>query len=465
MTLTRRTLLKGSAGAAALASLPGCGDPTPTLPQGGPGFRPGEPVPWRNWAGTAWCQPSARLAPADEAGVVDALAQAGPGGVRPVGAGHSFSSLVPTDGALLSLDALTGLGEVDDGARTAWVWAGTRLGQLGPMLEGRGQAMPNLPDIDYQALGGALATSTHGTGTRHGSLSSFVDALVLATPGGELLECDAEQNTEVFQAARCSLGSLGVMTRARLRNRTPFQARESTRFAPIEELLEQAAERARQYEFWEFYAFPHASVGMEIRTEETDAPASPPEPEEPSALSSIRDLAMFLVQLGRPGVAVLDSMLAGQAPSEKVGRSYRVLAHTRNDRFHEMEYTVPAEAGIDCLREILETIRRERIPVVFPIEFRYVAADDIWLSMFEGRAGASISIHQFNDLDYRPYFNQIEPIFWKYEGRPHWGKLHTLDAPRLAERYPHWQAFQEVRRQLDPSGRMLNAHLREVLGA
>ena len=141
-----------------------------------------------------------------------------------------------------------------------------------------------------------------------------------------------------------------------------------------------------------------------------------------------------------------------------------MLAHTRVERFHEMEYTVPADAGTACLREILATIRDERIPVIFPIELRFVAADDIWLSMFHRRAGATISIHQFHDLDYRPYFDRIEPIFWKYEGRPHWGKLHTLDATRLAERYPRWRDFQEVRRALDPEGRMGNGHLRTVLG-
>ena len=464
MSITRRTLLKGGAAGAALSLLPGCGDPTPPIPQGGPGFTPGEPMPWRNWAGTVWCTPAARAVPTSEQAVVDALSSAGEGAIRPVGAGHSFSPLVPTEGTLLSLDALTGLGEVDDATRTSWVWAGTRLGQIGPMLEARGQAMPNLPDIDYQALGGALATSTHGTGIAHGSLSSFVNALVLATPGGELIECDAEHDADVFHAARCSLGSLGVVTRARLENRAPFRAHERTTFAPLEELLDEAAGRSRRHEFWEFYAIPHASIGMEIRTDETDAELFVPENEDLKPLAEMRDLALRLTRLGRPGAAILDAVLAGLPASEKIDRSYRVLAHTRVERFHEMEYTVPADAGTACLREILATIRDERIPVIFPIEFRFVAADDIWLSMFHRRAGATISIHQFHDLDYRPYFDRIEPIFWKYEGRPHWGKLHTLDATRLAERYPRWRDFQEVRRALDPEGRMGNGHLRTVLG-
>ena len=70
---------------------------------------------------------------------------------------------------------------------------------------------------------------------------------------------------------------------------------------------------------------------------------------------------------------------------------------------------------------------------------------------------------QFGDVDYRPYFAEIEPIFWKYEGRPHWGKVHTLDAKRLSALYPrHWQDFHEVREALDPQGRLLNAHLKQI---
>ena len=85
--------------------------------------------------------------------------------------------------------------------------------------------------------------------------------------------------------------------------------------------------------------------------------------------------------------------------------------------------------------------------------------------MFDARDGFSISIHQFADEDWRPYFGAIEPVFWKYEGRPHWGKLHSLDAPRLAELYPRWGDFQAVRQALDPRRRMANAYLAQILGA
>jgi FAD/FMN-containing dehydrogenase len=128
-----------------------------------------------------------------------------------------------------------------------------------------------------------------------------------------------------------------------------------------------------------------------------------------------------------------------------------------------MEYSVPLEAGAACLREILQAISDNEVDVVFPLEYRYVKRDDTWLGMSSGDEDhASISIHRTAFEDYRPYFNLIEPIFWKYGGRPHWGKVHSLGAAQLKALYPHFQDFQEIRASLDPSGRMLNDHLRKL---
>ena len=150
-------------------------------------------------------------------------------------------------------------------------------------------------------------------------------------------------------------------------------------------------------------------------------------------------------------------------PTDRVGRSYRIFPSARNTRFNEMEYELPLAQGPDCLREILAAVRKSSIRTLFPIEYRTVAADEAWLSPFYGRASASISIHQYHSVDYRELFDLVEPIFWKYGGRPHWGKLHRLSAKELAPLYPKWDDFQRVRRRLDPQGRMLNEHLRRAL--
>ena len=125
---------------------------------------------------------------------------------------------------------------------------------------------------------------------------------------------------------------------------------------------------------------------------------------------------------------------------------------------------MPREAGAACLREILDTIARERIDVVFPLEYRYVRGDDLWLSMDEGGDRAAISVHRSAAFDYRPLFDAVEPIFWKYDGRPHWGKIHTLAAKEFAARYERFNDFLRIRAEMDPQGLFLNDHIRKVLG-
>ncbi len=466
MRQTRRRFLTTAAAGAAAALLPGCGSQS-TEPQTPAAYEPGKPLPWVNWAATQHCYPKQRLAPASEAGLAEALRTA-QGVVRAVGSGHSFTALVPTDDTLIATDLLAGLASSDSATLEAEVWAGTRLHDIGPLLAGVGQAMPAMPDADYFALGGAIATSVHGSGPGLGSLSSYVTGLTLATPGGELIECSAAKNPEVFNAARVSLGALGIVTRVRLKNEKPFNLTETNRVERTEDVLADLENRFAKHKHFEFLPLTNSNLCLTVTTN----PAAPGDQnageDDPQAIYELRtafDAVSWTPWASQiyGGIVSIIGSITGDTIN--TGPSYEVLTHPRLVRFREMEYILPAEAGPACLREILRTIRERRIPVCFPLEYRRAAADDIWLSMFEGRPGAAIAVHQFADLDYKSYFAEIEPIFWKYEGRPHWGKLHTLDAKRLAKLYSkHWKDFQEVRQMLDPQGKMLNPHLRAIFG-
>ena len=150
------------------------------------------------------------MAPASVHELQELIATAS-GTVRPVGAGHSFSPLVPTDDTIVSLSRLSGLVSHDPQRLQATLWAGSRLGDIGQPLEDAGQALVNMPDIDEQTLAGCLATATHGTGAGIGCMSTFIEGLQLVDARGDLVECDANNNAELFQAAQ------GVPRRARRR--------------------------------------------------------------------------------------------------------------------------------------------------------------------------------------------------------------------------------------------------------
>ena len=448
---TRRALIRDGLAAMALASVPGCA----ALPTGE------RRLPWRNWAGDHACRPEARLAPRDEDELV-ALLRGTRGEVRPVGSGHSFTPVAATDGTLVSLDRIRGVIATDRTNRVAEVWAGTRLHALGAELDRHDQLLTAQPDIDDQALAGALATSTHGTGPRFGSMSAYVEELTLVSPTGERITCDRERDPDVFHAARCSVGALGVTSRVRLRNTAPTNLVERTWAAPVEEVLAQAETLAEEHMHMEFMPMPRSGLSLVMTTDPTDATEIDLH-EDPTSVEQLR--AAWHAVGGDPGIyrAVVWEALGEGASDERTGPAFLVRAHARYTRFREMEYTVPAASGVDCVREVLDAIDRANLPLVFPIEVRFVQEDDVWLSMFEGRAGCTISIHQYADEDQRPAFELIEPILKRYGGRPHWGKMHTMTAAELRDRYPRWDDFARVRRAFDPTGRMLNPWLERTL--
>ena len=160
----------------------------------------------------------------------------------------------------------------------------------------------------------------------------------------------------------------------------------------------------------------------------------------------------------------LNRFAAGAASSrERVDWSHAVFASPRLVRFEEMEYSIPRERAaeaVDAVKAILE-----RHPVSFPIELRFVRGDDALLSPAHGRDSAYLAIHVFEGMPYEAPFREVEALLSsEFEGRPHWGKRSFLGAPELAPRYPGWETFQRVRRELDPGGRFANAWVRRVLG-
>jgi FAD-linked oxidoreductase len=418
---------------------------------------------WRNWSGIQSAYPAERAGPATEEEVLRVVTTS-TAPVRAVGAGHSFTALVPTEGTLLSLDGLTGIVSHDGASYSATVWAGTRLGELGSALSALGQCMPNLPDINKQSLGGALATATHGSGVRSPALHGQVTGFRLATPAAGILECSRDRHPEVFGAARVGLGAFGVMTQITLQNLPAARLLKRVTLRPTGEVIEDWPNIREAHRAAEFFVLPFVGMSAVVTHDETDLPAGPVAKSKDSEvlldLKGLRDWAGFSNPLRR---YLARAAMAGLKPEESVEESWKVLSNERDVRFNEMEYHLPRERQVAALREVLEAIETHRRDVFFPIEVRSIAADDAWLSPFHDRASGSLAVHAYYKDDYRFMFSLIEPILRRHGGRPHWGKLHSLTARDLAPLYPRWPEAMEVRRMLDPDGRLLNPYLRRLL--
>ena len=94
--------------------------------------------------------------------------------LRMVGAGHSFSDIALTEGAMIGLGRMSRVLDADRSSGLVKVQAGITIHDLSTELDRHGLAMENLGDIDVQSIAGAISTATHGTGARLPNISSQV---------------------------------------------------------------------------------------------------------------------------------------------------------------------------------------------------------------------------------------------------------------------------------------------------
>ncbi|MEU8259312.1 D-arabinono-1,4-lactone oxidase [Micromonospora sp. NPDC048999] len=427
---------------------------------------------WSNWAGNQRSTAILVARPRTVDGVVEAVRVAADAGatIRAVGSGHSFTGAALTDGHRLDLSGLATGVTVDPARRLVTVPAGMTLHALNELLATHRLALPNLGDIDAQTVAGALSTGTHGTGARLGCLSTFVTALTLVTGTGDVLHCSADAHRDVFAAARVGIGAVGVLVEVTLRCVDAFVLRAHERPASLSDVLADLPGLVEQHDHVEFYWFPY-TARVQVKTNDRVPADDRPLPRWRGWLDDeflANTVFAGACRLGRAAPALVPgiSAVSARALTERTytGRSDRVFCTPRRVRFVEMEYALPRAVlptALDALRRIVDGLP---FKVLFPVEVRFSAADDIWLSHGYGRDSVYLAIHQYVGMPFEPYFRAFEKVATELGGRPHWGKLHYRDAASLAPAYPKFSDFLTVRNRLDPERVFTNPYLSQVLG-
>jgi L-gulono-1,4-lactone dehydrogenase len=429
---------------------------------------------WSNWAGNQRASAVRVIRPTSVDEVVDAMKAASAEGltVKPVGAGHSFTAAALTDAVRLDMSGLASVVSVDRERRVITVGAGMRLRELNALLAEMGLAMPNLGDIDSQTISGAISTGTHGTGATFGCLATFVSELTLVSGSGDVIHCSATENADVFDAARVGVGAVGVITDVTLSVVDAFTLRADEHGARLADVFGDLPSFVDGHDHFEMYWFPYTDlvqVKCNDRVPASDRPQ--PQPEwrrwlDDEFLSNTVFEGACRVGRAVPALVPTISRVSARALSSRVytARSDRVFCSPRRVRFTEMEYGIPRAAlplAFDALRRIVDGLP---FKVAFPVEVRFTAADNIWLSHGYGRDNAYIAIHQYVGMPYEPYMRAFEKVATELGGRPHWGKLHWRDAESLRSAYPRFADFVAARDRLDPSRVFANSYTRQVFG-
>ncbi|HVB74990.1 MAG TPA: D-arabinono-1,4-lactone oxidase [Ktedonobacteraceae bacterium] len=424
---------------------------------------------WQNWSGSVQGHPRQVVMPGSVGELTQCIGTYARDGrhVRVVGSGHSFTPLVQSDDVLMSLDNLQGVESIDADGGTVTVLGGTKLKMLGEVLLASGLAQENLGDINVQSIAGAISTGTHGTGINFGSLATQVEGLTLVTASGELLECSPDHNPQIFKAAQVSLGTLGVIARVKLRVVPAKILHYQGLRKKLADCLEHLEEYKQENMHFEFFWFPYTEWVQAKFLNPTGEP-----PGKNTLWGTFNKIVLenwvygSLCAMSRaiPGLAKSVCKISGNsiANVDEIDYSHRLFSTPRMVHFQEMEYNIPAEHLRTVITEIQQCIERHQFAVNFPLECRFVHSDDIWLSPAYQRESAYVAVHMYKGMPYHSYFSHIEEIFRRYQGRPHWGKLHTRTAGELATLYPHWQDFRRIRASLDPTGMFLNDYLRAL---
>ncbi|WP_375390542.1 D-arabinono-1,4-lactone oxidase [uncultured Sphingomonas sp.] len=413
---------------------------------------------WANWSGSVRAGATVRR-PRDEGELAAIVRTART--VRATGAGHSFMPLCETDDTIVSLEDMAGAMTVAPDRRTAQIPAGWSIKRLTAALWEEGLALANQGDVNPQSLAGAMATGTHGTGRELGNLSSFARGFRLIGADGEATWCDATTNPALFEAQRLSLGLFGIATEIACEVVPAFHLVERIEKRPWAEIRERYHAMAAELRHVEFWFFPHADSVI-LKTLATTDPCDPPLSTRDMEEATFRRLLNIgaLIPLLVPTLQRV--MMRSAMKGRRYGPAHAIFPSDRTIPFEEMEYEMPVAAGLGALEEVVGWIRRKRLPVSFPFEFRIVAPDDIWMSPMNAGPVAAISMHQYAKMPWRALFAEAEAIFRAHGGRPHWAKRHTLSRADVDALYPMAERYRAVRREADPAGRFLNGHLAEL---
>ncbi|HEY5756862.1 MAG TPA: FAD-binding protein, partial [Steroidobacter sp.] len=334
-----------------------------------------------NWSGSVRFTPRSQVWPAhDEAVCVyvrDAAARSRK--IRVAGSGHSSSPLVETPDILMSMRDHRGLIDYDIASSRATVGAGTVLHDMGLILHDVGLSMQNLGDVDTQTIAGVISTGTHGSGRTLQNISATLVGVRGVTGAGEIVDWSVEREPELIDAARVSMGLLGIFTAVRLQLAPKYRLRRREYCARTDDCLTNLDELADAHRNFDFYWYPRRDE-VKLRT------------------------------LNPPEASILPLPYA-RCIQEEQGYSHEIIARERELKFEELEYFMPAEAGPACFAEVRRRIlERHRKHVGWRVLYRLIAKDAGFLSPVYGRDSVAISLHQNASLAYQEYFDDIEAI-------------------------------------------------------
>jgi FAD/FMN-containing dehydrogenase len=323
-----------------------------------------------------------------------------------------------------------------------------------------------------QTVAGYLGTGSHGTGVRTRTLSAQVAGLHLVDGQGEVRRLGPDSEPELFRAAGAHLGCLGVVTEVTLACVDPFDLEERLELIPIDTVLSDLSQLLADNDYLKLWWLPPSDRFLVYRFNRTTEPRTKPGLQGRFDRSGLSGLAFGALAGVSRAVPPLTPLIMGTVQRSSFGAHRRV---DRSDliipyagsipRHQETEYAIAVERApqaLDAVRRMI--LQTTRFRVNFPLEVRFVAADDVPLSPACGRDVCFIGAYVASRRWAGPYFEAFEELIAEYDGRPHWGKTTSRTAADFRRLYPGYEEFDRIRRNCDPAGVFRNPFVDRVFG-
>jgi L-gulono-1,4-lactone dehydrogenase len=352
--------------------------------------------------------------------------------VRTIGLANSWAPELVTPDVSIRLAGLDRIRAIDTARRTVCVEAGMRLGDLTRVLAAHGLCLLSLPFNPNVTVGGAVATATHGTSPKWGTLSDSVASMKLVSAAGEIRDVGPLSPPADLRAARAAVGMLGVVVEVELELIQLPWVRLVELPMDLPAFIAQASAILPRYE----HVWGHWILGEDkVQLECLETRALPENGWHPyvsgdtgswvALRKSPPPASALMVTRGNPR-QVWMSMQYGVA----LTRLQTVVAHIRESEF--------ARSNAGRVVEI-KFLKGSDRTLLGPNFAQDSVLFNIWWTVDE-------------DIKY-DVFAGFESTMRELHAKPHWGKLHRLpDLEYMKRAYSSWKEFEAVRSRMDPTG-------------
>jgi alditol oxidase len=382
--------------------------------------------------------------------------------LRALGTRHTFNDVADPGetGTLVNLAELPPKIEIDAERRLVTVAAGLRYGDVAVALEARGWALHNLASLPHISIAGAVATATHGSGSRNGNLSTAVAAMTFVDGSGELVTL--RRGDADFDGAVVSFGSLGIVTELELDIVPSFEIAQTIYLGVPYKRVSEALDLA--YSASVFTDWSPESINQLWLKARVDAPVAEASVRELGATPALHKVHMIA---GVDAVATTEQFGA-PGPWHARLPHFKLEFQPSAGEEIQTEYLLPRrhlQAAIEAARTLTEQIT----PLLLISEIRAIAADALWLSTAyssgdDDWADGAAAFHftwKRDQAGVEAASALLEAALAPFGARPHWGKVFT-DVARVPALYPRFEEFAALVRKHDPRGVFRNDYTRRL---